>query len=151
MKKKVNKCLLYFLYCCNCLLGLSGLCITGLSVYECFKENDEIWYVICFGLFGFFIVLSALYGFIAKSDIGLISLYLSIIAIIGSFHISFTIGILVNSSSGHLHLENKFAMSTFLSLIGVVIILTFIASYLHRNSIQAKSTTDSMISLRPNT
>ena len=78
-------------------------------------------------------VSASIYGYFTKTKIELISLYLSIISIIGSFHISFTIGILLNSKPGNINIENKPLMGIFLTTIGVLIISAFVLGYLYRN------------------
>ena len=94
-------------------------------------------------------ILSAIYGYFARAQAELVSLYLSTISIIASFHISFTLGILINDNPGNVHLENKVSMTVFLVTIGIIIINCFILGYLYRNTLQVTlKLSDRMISLQ---
>lgn len=139
MKILGEKCLFYVLYSLNGLLLLSGLAISGLSLYECCMSEFTRWFDISFFVFGGVMILTAGYLYFTRFIAELISLYLSAVSVLGSFHISFSIGILVNKHQGLLQDEEKGFMLPFVLAIGIVIILCFAFGYSYRNTLhQAK-------------
>jgi hypothetical protein len=132
-----EKCLFYVLYSFNGLLLLSGLAIGGLSLYECCMSGFTRWFDICFFVFGGIMVLTAGYLYFTRFIAELISLYLSAVSVLGSFHISFSIGIMVNEHQGLLQEESKSFMLPFLVTIGIIIILCFALGYSYRNTLHS--------------
>ena len=80
-------------------------------------------------------ILTAGYLYFTRFIAELISLYLSAVSVLGSFHFSFSIGILVNKNQGLLQDERKSLMLPFLLAIGIVVILCFAFGYSYRNTL----------------
>ena len=143
-----NKKCYIALFVCNTFLVLSGLSIASISIIECAKTNFASWYDISFGSYGLCVVFSSCFGYFARSQAAQMSLYLSMISIIASLHISFSIGILVNDDPGQNQKENKILFSIYLTLIGIFILSTFILGCSHRYYLQtAINSEERMISL----
>ena len=135
MKILGEKCLFYVLYSLNGLLLLSGLAISGLSLYECCMSQFTKWFDISYFVFGLVMILTAGYLYFTRFIAELISLYLSAVSVLGSFHISFSIGILVNKNQGLLQEEKRNFMLPFVLTIGIIIILCFTFGYSYRNTL----------------
>ena len=143
-----NKKVYFSLYTSNTLLLLSGISIVTLSIIECIQSTFASWYDISFASYGLCMALSSCFGYFARSRAEQMSLYLSMISIIASLHISFTIGILVNDDPGEVQDHNKAPLAIYLTLIGIFIITSFILGCSHRYYLQNTiSSADRMISL----
>ena len=149
MKIIGEKCLFYSLYSFNGLLLLAGFSMSGFSLYICYLSSFSKWFDISFFVFGGVMVVTAFYLYFTRFIAELISLYLSAVSVLCSFHISFSIGILVNSGQGLLQEQDKKYMLGYLSAIGIIIILCFILGYSYRNTLHsAKKSIDRSISLQ---
>lgn len=136
MKIYGNKCLFFVLYSFNTLLLVAGASIITIGIYESCIADFKSWYDICFGVYGLILFGAAIFGFISRSNIGQFSLYLSLVSICASFHISFSVGIIYNNSPGMIHLEDKRIILTYLLFIGVAIGISFILACIYRSSLQ---------------
>lgn len=149
MKIFGNKYLFYALSGLNTLLFVSGLCILIIGLYECVNSSEGYWYNTSFAIFGGFMMVVAIYGFFTYSKAELISLYLSAVAIVGSFHISFSLGILLENGPGSIDMGSKLGPIILLSLVGAIVISCFTIGLIYRNTLHYKPTlNDRSISLQ---
>jgi uncharacterized membrane protein HdeD (DUF308 family) len=149
MKVLGEKCLFYVLYSMNTSLVLSGICILIFGIYCLSKDNYASWFDMSFTIFGCVVVATGVYLYFTRFIADLLSLYLSGIAILFSFHLSFSIGILLNNHSSYMGSMNQYVMTVTLCTIGAVIVSCFVIGYLYRNSVQQSATdTDRSISLQ---